>query len=65
MLNYRLGTVNEKHWGLNLFSTAANLTLSEHFLEKIFRLNWVFLSFDCFLHMYLLYIINNNNYLLK
>ena len=34
MLNYRLGTVNEKHWGLNQFSAAANLTLSQHFLEK-------------------------------
>ena len=22
MLNYRLGTVNEKHWGLNQFSAA-------------------------------------------
>jgi len=34
MLNYRLGTVNEKHGGLNQFSAAANLTLSQHFLEK-------------------------------
>jgi len=34
MLNYRLGTVNEKHWCLNQFSAAANLTLSQHFLEK-------------------------------
>ena len=32
MLNYRLGTVNENHWGLNQFSAAANLTLSQHFL---------------------------------
>jgi len=31
MLNYRLGTVKEKHCG---FSAAANLTLSQHFLEK-------------------------------
>ena len=29
MLNYRLGTVNEKQ-----FSAAANLTLPQHFLEK-------------------------------
>jgi len=34
MLNYRLGTVIEKHWGLNQFFAAANLTLSQHFLEK-------------------------------
>jgi len=32
MLNYRLGTDNEKYWGLNQFSTAANLKLSQHFL---------------------------------
>jgi len=34
MLNYRLGTVNEKHWGSKPVSAAANLTLSQHFLEK-------------------------------
>jgi len=34
MLNYRLGTVNENIGGLNQFSAAANLTLSQHFLEK-------------------------------
>jgi len=34
MLYYRLGTINEKHWGLNQFSAAANRTLSQHFLEK-------------------------------
>jgi len=33
MLHYRLGTVNEKHWGLNQFSAAANLALSQHILE--------------------------------
>ena len=34
MLNYRLGMVNEKHWGLNQLSAAANFTLFQHFLEK-------------------------------
>jgi len=34
MLNYRLGTVNEKHRGLNQCSAAANLTLSQHVPEK-------------------------------
>jgi len=35
MLNYRLGTVNAKYWGCKpVFSAAANLTLSQHFLEK-------------------------------
>jgi len=32
-LNYRLGTVNKNIGGLNQFSAAANLTLSQHFLE--------------------------------
>jgi len=34
MLIYRLGTVNENIGGLNKFSAAANLTLSQHFLER-------------------------------
>jgi len=34
MLNYRLGTVNEKHLGLNQCSAAENLTLSQYILEK-------------------------------
>jgi len=34
MLNYRLSTVNEKHWGFKPLSAAAKLTLFQHFLEK-------------------------------
>jgi len=34
MLNYRLGTVNEKHWGFKPVFAAANLTLSQLVLEK-------------------------------
>ena len=34
MLNNRLGTSMKNIWGLNQFSAAANLTLSQHFLEK-------------------------------
>jgi len=30
MLNFRLGTVNEKHWAFKLVSAAANLTLIQH-----------------------------------
>jgi len=44
MLNYRLGTVNENHWGLNQFSAAANLTPSQHFLEK--KKNCPFILFN-------------------
>jgi len=34
MLNYRLGTVNKIIGRLNHISAAANLTLSQHFLEE-------------------------------
>ena len=34
MLIFRLGMVNKNTWGLNQFSAAANLTLSQHFLKQ-------------------------------
>ena len=34
MLSNRLGTVNDFIGGLNQFKAIANLTLSQHFLEK-------------------------------
>jgi len=35
MLSYRLGTVNDFHWGFKPVSAIANLTLIQHLLEKI------------------------------
>ena len=34
MLSYRLGTLNDFHWGLNQFTAIANLTLTPHSFEK-------------------------------
>ena len=34
MLSYRLGAVNDFHWGLNQFLASANLILSQHISEK-------------------------------
>jgi len=34
MLSYRLDTVNDFHWGFKPFLAIANLTFSQHVLEK-------------------------------
>ena len=44
MLNYRLGTVNKNIGGLNQFPAAANLALSQHFLEKKKNAHLLFLT---------------------
>jgi len=43
MLSYRLGTVNDFHWGLKqVFRYIANLTLTQHLLEIKIKVKYVY-----------------------